>query len=96
MAWLVDRRVCRRDRRRLRRRHPVVRQPPAVRLSGRARQGAAVARVTRVAGWALDDGHVRRVDEYVDGRFVGSSTPVHRAARSRGAVSRVSRCGHGR
>ena len=37
--------------------------------------GAAVARVTRVAGWALDDGRVSRVDVYVDGRFAGSSTP---------------------
>lgn len=38
--------------------------------------GASVARVTRVAGWALDDGAVRRVDVYVDGRFVGSATPA--------------------
>jgi len=38
--------------------------------------GASVARVTRVAGWALDDGTVRRVDVYVDGRFVGSATPA--------------------
>jgi hypothetical protein len=38
--------------------------------------GAPVARVTRVAGWALDDGAVRRVDVYVDGRFVGSATPA--------------------
>jgi hypothetical protein len=38
--------------------------------------GAAVARVTRVAGWALDDGSVRRVDVYVDGRFAGSATPA--------------------
>lgn len=37
---------------------------------------SSVARVTRVAGWALDDGAVRRVDVYVDGRFVGSATPA--------------------
>ncbi len=36
--------------------------------------GASVARVTRVAGWALDDGTIRRVDVYVDGRFAGSTT----------------------
>ena len=40
--------------------------------------GAAVARVVRVAGWALDDVRVARVDVYVNGRFRGStmaSTP---------------------
>ncbi|MCC7125389.1 MAG: hypothetical protein IT178_11110 [Acidobacteria bacterium] len=36
--------------------------------------GASVARVTRVAGWALDDGTIRRVDVYVDGRFAGSTS----------------------
>jgi hypothetical protein len=38
--------------------------------------GATVGRVTRVAGWALDDGRVTRVDVYVDGHFRGSATPA--------------------
>lgn len=38
--------------------------------------GATVARVSRIAGWALDDSRVVRVDLYVNGHFSGSTSAV--------------------
>lgn len=38
--------------------------------------GATVARVSRVAGWALDDSRIVRVDIYVNGHFSGSTSAI--------------------